>query len=701
MNFAAQLFYSSYLSERLERLYSPRPALKDSEENDPFWQRWEITTSSPQDPPDLSSTQISPVETDLLSSQSLEVEQTLTASEPLSSAASITPPQTNTPSNPPSPPLTPPPQEQKSTTPTSRPPDPRLAALVPSDHRLSPQTVFAQTSSSSSRSAAEMTSSSSSSSSISPSSSSSSSAPASCRGVLLPTFQVLIDFLLRLFVYVVLLFVQREELQLGPSHPGSSYKCGPVSNGAAGRRPTLIEPERLKDFGEEELLNGDVRVHNTKVTGVPEIMLMDPPKTRRVSEFRIVPRPPVQYLRFEDISAAAFRIQTGIQKTPCTYSRLSKQYGMEIYLKKEHLHYTGSVKERGALYLLASLTQEQQRKGVIVATDCNFSMAVAHHAVELKIPVFVIMPSCCSSPRLRIYRDYGAMVISYGSTGHDSQNHARHLAKENGYLYLEEDESATYLAGLGTVGMEIYEQVSKLDAVVVPAAGQYGLLAGTAAAVKHLNSQIVVIGVEPEGFPLLLQSLKTDSPVKDMHSNPNRKLYGDLMERSLGVNTFQLAKKLVDRVISVSEEDSLVAMLRFQEFERSTVDTEGAMGLAAILAGQLPELRGKKVAVVVSSANMELELVRQCVDRALVLDDRVSKFSVQLGEWPGDMAKLLDVLSREDVRLLDVCHRRHGDKSDLFKAKVECVVETRDKTQSAQLRKTLTERYPSLCWLDR
>ncbi|XP_023134132.2 uncharacterized protein LOC111573990 [Amphiprion ocellaris] len=532
MNFAAQLFYSSYLSERLERLYSPKPALKDSEENDPFW--------------------------------------------------------------------------------------------------------------------------------------------------------------------------QREELHLGPSQPSGSYKCGPpISNGIAVRRPTLIEPERLKDFGEEELLNGDVKVHETKVVGCPEIMLMNPPKTRRVSEFRIVPRPPIQYLRFEDISAAAFRIQTGIQKTPCTYSRLSKQYGMEIYLKKEHLHYTGSVKERGVLYLLSSLTQEQQRKGVIVATDCNFSMAVAHHAVELKVPVFVIMPSCCSSPRLRIYRDYGAMVISYGSTGHDSQNHARHLAKENGYLYLEEDECPAYLAGLGTVGMEIYEQVPKLDAVVIPAAGQYGLLAGTAAAIKHLNSQILVIGVEPEGFPLLLQSLKTDSPIKDMHTNPNKKLYGDLMERSLGVNTFQLAKKLVDKVISVSEEDSLVAMLRFQEFERSTVDTEGAIGLAAILAGQLPELRGRKVAVVVSSANMELELVRQCVDRALVLDDRVSKFTVQLGEWPGDMAKLLDVLSRQDVRLLDVCHRRHGDKSDLFKAKVECVVETRDKTQSVQLRKTLSERYPSICWLDR
>ncbi|KAM8859420.1 L-threonine ammonia-lyase isoform 2-T2 [Spinachia spinachia] len=496
-------------------------------------------------------------------------------------------------------------------------------------------------------------------------------------------------------------FWQRDELRLGPGLPGGPPKCGLVSNGTTCGRSTLIEPERLKDFGEEELVNGNIRVRGTKAFGDAEIKLKEPPKIRRLSEFRIVPRPIIEYLCFEDISAAGFRIQAVIQKTPCTYSRLSKQYGMEIYLKKEHLHYTGSVKERGVLYLLTSLSQAQQRKGVIVASDCNFSMAVAHHAVELKIPVFVIMPSCCSSPRLRIYRDYGAMVISYGSTSRDSQTHACHLATENGYLYLEENESAPYLAGLGTVGMEIFDQVSKLDAVVVPAAGQYGLLAGTAAAIKHLNSKILVIGIEPEGFPLLQQSLKADGPIKDMNTNPNKKLYGDLMARSLGVNTFQLAKKLVDKVVSVSEADALVAMLRFQEFERSTVDTEGAMGLAAILAGQLPELKGKKVAVVVSSANMELELVRQCVDRALVLDDRVSKFSVQLGEWPGDMAKLLDVLSREDVRLLDVCHRRQSEKSDLFKAKVECVVETRDKNQSIQLRKVLSERYPSINWLER
>lgn len=114
-------------------------------------------------------------------------------------------------------------------------------------------------------------------------------------------------------------FLGREELRLGPHHSGGSFPFGVLSNGAAGCRPSLIEPERLKDFGEEHLLNGDVKVFQTEVAEAPEVRLMEPPKTRRVSEFRVTPKP--QYLRFEDISAAAFRIQTGIQKTPCTVGR--------------------------------------------------------------------------------------------------------------------------------------------------------------------------------------------------------------------------------------------------------------------------------------------------------------------------------------------------------------------------------------------
>ncbi|KAI5617380.1 hypothetical protein C0J50_22932, partial [Silurus asotus] len=487
-------------------------------------------------------------------------------------------------------------------------------------------------------------------------------------------------------------------------HEGRCQKDVIISNGVLSHRSTLICPERLRDFGAEEYLNGDVRPFITKVMEVPEIKLKAPPKPAIKINKDYMPslKPPlVECLVFEDISAAALNIQqSGIQKTPCTYSRLSKLYGMEIYLKKEYLHYTGSVKERGVLYLLSSLKQDQQRKGVIVATDCNFSMAVAHHAVGLNIPVFAIMPAYISPPRLHMYRDYGAMVISYGSTARDSQNHARHLAKENGYLCLEENDSIVYLAGLGTVGIELHEQVPKLDAVIVPAGGQSGVLVGTAAAIKHLNPHISVIGVETEEFPLLLQSLKTDSFASDFSHNTNNKLYRDFTQHSLGAHTLLMAKKMVDKMISVREKDNLVAMLRIQEYEHTIVNTEGAMGLAAILAGQLPELKGKRVAVVVACANMELDMVRDCIDRALVLDNRVSRFTAQLEDGPGDMAKLLNILAREDVRLLDICHRRYSDRVDLFKVQVECVVELKDKSQNCHLHRTLSDLYPTLHWLD-
>ncbi|NXA49551.1 LTHAD lyase, partial [Nothocercus julius] len=405
-------------------------------------------------------------------------------------------------------------------------------------------------------------------------------------------------------------------------------------------------------------------------------------------------------IRFEDISAAAFKIQCGVQKTPCMYSRLSKQYGVEIYLKKEFLQYTGSVKERGVLHLLTSLPQDQQRKGVIVASDSNFSMAVAYHASELRIPVFVIMSSSTSAARVKMCRDYGAMVISYGTTTKDSQTHARRLAHENSYLYLEEEDSAAYLSGLGTVGLEMYEQVPKLDAVVFPAGGHCGLLAGSAAALKHLNPHISVIGVESESFPVLQQSLKAGHPAEEQACS-NHHFYGDVSGHCFGSNSLQLTGKLVDKVVAVREEDILISMLRLLEYERATVDAEGAIGLAALIAGKLPELKGKRVAVAICSGNVELHLLQQCIARALTLDNRVCRFSLVLSDCPGDIAKLLELLAREEARVLDLKQERLFVTTELFTVEVTCTVETRDKIHTVQLRTALLERYPAARWTER
>ncbi|XP_074816034.1 L-threonine ammonia-lyase-like isoform X2 [Natator depressus] len=474
----------------------------------------------------------------------------------------------------------------------------------------------------------------------------------------------------------------------------------PIRNGHVGQRPPSINPERLKDFGEEDYLNGDVKTWEMKIVSHNEELLRDALDPVTQPNSRSSQPTYNKLIRFEDISAAAFKIQSGVQKTPCMYSRLSKQYGMDIYLKKEFLQYTGSVKERGVLYLLTSLQQEQQRKGVIVASDSNFSMAVAYHASELRIPVFVIMSTSTSPARVKMCREYGAMVISYGTSAKDSQIHARRLAQENGYLYLEEEDSAIYLSGLGTMGLEIHEQVPKLDAVIFPAGGHCGLLAGSAAALKHLNPHIAVIGVESESFPVLQQSLKLGHPIEDQACS-NHQFYGDVSGPCFGTNSLQLTGKLVDKVVTVREEDILISMLRLLEYERATVDAEGAIGLAALVAGKLPELKSKRVAITVCSGNLELPLLRQCIDRALPLDNRVCKFSLLLSDCPGNISKLLEILTREEVRVLDIKQEHMFVISDLFTIEVTCIIETRDKIHTVQLRNALLERYPTMMWTER
>ncbi|XP_041261070.1 putative threonine dehydratase [Onychostruthus taczanowskii] len=532
-------------------------------------------------------------------------------------------------------------------------------------------------------------------------------------GPLLPPYGVVVGVLLRLVVYLVaVLYSYAEQLFLKKDDNRIKKqdilavcdlhccKDVPVRNGLIGQKPPSINPERLKDFGEEDYLNGDVKTWEMKIVSRNEELIRD--------ALSCIPQPSSRtslagcnrLIRFEDISAAAFKIQCGVQKTPCMYSRLSKLYGMDIYLKKEFLQYTGSVKERGVLYLLMSLPQEQQRKGVIVASDSNFSMAVAYHASELRVPVFVILSTSTAPARVRMCRDYGAMVISYGTTAKDSQVHARRLAQENGYLYLEEEDSAVYLSGLGTVGLEMYEQVPKLDAVIFPAGGHCGLLAGSAAALKHLNPNISVIGVESETFPVLQQSLKAGHPNDDQACN-NHHFYGDVSGVCFGSNSLQLTGKLVDKVVAVREEDILISMLRLLEYERATVDAEGAIGLAALVAGKLPELKGKRVAVVICSGNLELHLLQQCIARALTLDNRVCRFSLVISDCPGDMSKLLEILAREEARVLDIKQERTFVTSELFTVEVICTVETRDKIHTAQLRNALLERYPTVAWTER
>ncbi|XP_026534164.1 uncharacterized protein LOC113419129 isoform X1 [Notechis scutatus] len=529
------------------------------------------------------------------------------------------------------------------------------------------------------------------------------------RGTHLPSYSAIVGVLVRFFVYFVavlyssgkMLFAKKsgeskpQKLAASTSSELYLHKDRQRRSSRADQRRSSIHPERLKGFGEEEELNGGVKTWEMKIISQEEGKLND---SATCPEMAISKPVYMTCKKIQDISAAAVKIQYGVLKTPCTYSRLSKQYGTDIYLKKELLQYTGTAKERGVLYLLMSLREDQQRNGVIVASDCNFSMAVAYHASELHIPVFVIMSTCTPPTRVKTCREYGAMVISYGSTIRDSQLHAKRLAQENNYFYLEEDDSAIYQSGLGTMGLEIYEQVSKLDAVILPAGIPSGLLASNSAILKHLNQHVFVVGVELENIPVDQQSLKMGQPVED-HTYSHPQFYREL--NGFGTNSFQLTGNWVDKVVTVREEDVLISMLRLLEYEHVAVDAEGALALAALVSGKLPELKGKRVAVAVSSGNMELPLMKQCMDQALTLDNRVCKFRVTVTDCPGEISKLLETLAREEARILTMKQEQPYMRTDLFTSEVSCVVETRDRSHTSQLRKILTDRYPMITWVER
>ncbi|XP_074152803.1 phenylserine dehydratase-like isoform X5 [Sminthopsis crassicaudata] len=457
-----------------------------------------------------------------------------------------------------------------------------------------------------------------------------------------------------------------------PILPECIYEEEPLENSSLSSCQSPDQLDQLNDYYDEDDISGNIKSWKLMVLehGERPIIPSTPPVCIQTTNFQLI--------QLEDIKKAALQIERSIQVTPCMY--------------------TGSVKERGVLNILTSLKQIQQKKGVIVASDSNFSMAVAYHATELHIPVFVIMPSNTSVASVKMCRDYGAVVITFGGSTKDSRIHAQQLAKKNDYLFLEEEDSLEYVSGLGTMGLEIFRQVPSLDAVVFPAGGPCALLAGSAAALKQLCPQISVIGVQPESFPVLKHSLKVGHPVESQ-AGGGHLFYKDLSEPCSRKNTLQLVGQLVDKIVTVTEEDILIAMLRLLEYERATVDAEGAIGLAAIVAGKLPELKGKRVSVVLCSGNLSLPLLQQCIQRALTLDSQTCKFSLWIPDNARDMAKLLEVLDREVVRVLDI-QKEHGFlTSKLFMTKVTCVTETRDKQQATQLRSALLERYPSLEWM--
>jgi threonine dehydratase len=393
-------------------------------------------------------------------------------------------------------------------------------------------------------------------------------------------------------------------------------------------------------------------------------------------------------LTLADIERARDRIAGGIYVSPCVESiPLSQLTGADIYCKLDYLQRTGSFKERGARNALELLSPQQRRSGVVAASAGNHALGVAYHGGLLGIPVTVVMPRFAALIKVSNCRALGATVVLHGDDVIEARAKAEEIASAQGLTFLHPFDNLDVMAGQGTIALEILQQTPGVQAIVTPVGGG-GLIAGIATATKALRPEVQVIGVESDGAPCLQAALSAGTPV-DIMLKPS--LADGLAVSRVGRLSFASLKDRVDRVVTVDEASIALAILRLIELEKSVVEGAGATPLAAFLAGKLPELRGKRVVLVLCGGNIDLTMLDRVIEVGLVADGRLARFTVSITDRPGGLARLADVIASTGASIKEIVHDRAFSGPDLSEVRVVCVVETTGRMHIEALHRSLSD----------
>lgn len=393
-------------------------------------------------------------------------------------------------------------------------------------------------------------------------------------------------------------------------------------------------------------------------------------------------------ITLEEIKAAQRRIEGAVYLSPCRESiPLSELTGMQIVCKLDNLQRTGSFKERGARNALAQLPPDQQKRGVIAASAGNHAQALAYQGKLLGIPATVVMPKFAPLIKIGNCQKLGANVVLHGKDFAEAKARAHEIAEERGLAYIDGYDDPAIIAGQGTMGLEIVEQVPDLDAVVVPVGGG-GLLAGVALAVKSLRPKARIIAVEAEHVASFAAAVREGKPVR-IQTQPT--LADGLAIAQIGSNAFATAAPLVDRIITVTEEQIAISILRIVELEKGVVEGAAATPLAACLSGHLPELAGKRVVLLLCGGNIDPNVLSRVVERGLVADGRLARFTAVISDRPGGLADLTAQIASAGASIKQVVHDRAFAGSDVSAVHVLCTVETRNRQHLEELRARLKE----------
>mmetsp|Transcript_53453 Transcript_53453/g.78244 ORF Transcript_53453/g.78244 Transcript_53453/m.78244 type:complete len:580 (+) Transcript_53453:69-1808(+) len=403
-------------------------------------------------------------------------------------------------------------------------------------------------------------------------------------------------------------------------------------------------------------------------------------------------------VQFQDISKAAFYIRGSVRKTACEPSPgLSELTGATIFVKEEYKQFTGSFKERGARNALMQLEEAQKSKGVIAASAGNHALALSYHGGLLNISVTVVMPTNAPLVKVNKCRKLGANVVLHGAHIGEAKDHALSSEQYEGLQYINGYDDPAIIAGAGTCGLEIVEQVPDLDVVVIPVGGA-GLIAGMALAIKTLRPNCMIIGVEPEYCASYTRALAAGKPVA-VTVMPT--LGDGLAVPCVGPHSFEVARKYVDKVVTVSEKYLALAVLRCLEHEKAVVEGGGAAGLAALLPGgplDIPELKGKRIAIPLCGGNIDITMLGRVIERGLAADRRLIRFAATVTDRPGGLAALVTIISKEGASVMDIAHERAWLHTSVDQVINKVIVEVTGAEHEQRLKKALEDAGYPLQW---
>ncbi|HEY1267455.1 MAG TPA: threonine ammonia-lyase [Candidatus Binatia bacterium] len=387
----------------------------------------------------------------------------------------------------------------------------------------------------------------------------------------------------------------------------------------------------------------------------------------------------------QDIQQARERIRDRIYVSPCAASEtVSRMTGCRVFFKLENLQVTGSFKERGALNKLATLSADERRRGVITASAGNHGMAVAFHTQRLGIKATVVMPTQAPLIKVTQVRGYGAEARLFGADYDAAFAEAEKIGRERNLIYIHPFDDELIVAGQGTVGLELHEQNPDLDAVVVPVGGG-GLIAGIGLVLKELHPKIRVIGVQCEQVPSMKAALEKGRPVQ---VPPATTIADGISVRSVGAIPFEIARRYVDDIVTVSEGEIAQAVLQLLEIEKTVAEGAAAVGLAALVHKSI-SLPGKNVALVISGGNIDVNLVSRIIERGLVEDGRLAEISVILPDRPGSLARLAACVAAQGANVLSAEHGRGFADVAIGETEIRFVIETTGREHIEQIRNAL------------